>query len=826
MTISNRVIKRGQRLKSHRGNVNEFSDGHLRGWVLKVDVPTEAVAVGLFVSGRFIAGASANLHRGDLESAGIGDGRCGFAIPVSDRELDLIATSGGIASVRVLDNLQLEVGSYDFRTGSLSPTDPRLPKIRNMLFGEIAHILYLLSTLPDETKAAREPQDPRYNRLFVSAGGNSGFLAEGTQRGASLSGISNYLEFSRRRHKQEQAFDPENDPDDAAHFLSWYLSVYGAQRKGVRIPLSRSELDYLNTPVLIGGQKYRLTRAMLAYLFSASDAPTNIDLNNETSFADVVYRWCWYASRNIGAEDCLVPEYYINLMKSVPIQFKGADFPLSLFMERYFDDGEKLHFLDVKSEKDRFLFTLVLLIIALRRPDVLRFIPEESLRMALSVEQGGESPFGQIVSLLSSVQESGPIDYDTYARLVRLQGYDLYSHRFLSLTKDGHRLEAAALPRPGNRRKVDVQLIGPFSKASGLGQATRLSAEALSRTGLTTNFVDFGMDNPAPEGFSRVGQLADYKRAKVNLIHLNAESIPLALAYQPDVFSDAYNIGYFFWELNTPASCHFLALELLDEVWVSSDYGVEIYEPACNLPVTKVGMCFEDLPDIDRDESRRFVERRFRLDRNNFVFLAAFDSFSFIQRKNPLGVLNAFLQAFQGVEDVRLVIKTQNRTKVLDPFQQRIWNRVDAIVASDPRIILMNETLDYGHLLQLKQGCDCYVSLHRSEGWGFGMIEAMNLKVPVICTGYSGNMEFCNAETAWLVDFEEVPLERDDYIFVRPGQKWAKPDITSAAQQMLSVYTDPAARKKKVGMAHRIVTENFSAEAISKRYSKRLRQII
>lgn len=825
MSTSKRIIKRGQRLKSYRGNIDEFSDGHLRGWVSKVDAPTEAVAVGLFVSNGFIAGASANLHRGDLESAGIGDGRCGFAIPVSDKELDLITRSGGIASVRVLDNLQLEVGSYDFRPGSLSLADSRLPKIRNMLFGEIAQILYLLSTLPDETKAAREPQDPRYNRLFASAGGNGG-LAEGARRGAGLAGISNYLEFTRRRYKQEQSFDPENDPDDAAHFLSWYLSVYGAQRKGVRIPLSRSELDYLNTPVLIGGQKYRLTWATLSYLFSASDAPSNIDLNNEVSFADIVYRWCWYASRNIHAEDCLVPDYYINSMKAVSVRFSGTNYPLSVFMERHFNEEVKYHFLDVKSERDRLLFTLVLMIAALRRPDILRFIPDDSLHRALSVEQGGNSPFGEIISLLSSARESVPIDYELYARIIRLQGYDLYSNRFLSLTKDGHRLDAAALPKPGNRRKVDVQLIGPFSKASGLGQATRLSAEALLKTGLTTNFVDFGMDNPAPEGFSRVGQLADYKRAKVNLIHLNAESIPLALAYQPDVFSDAYNIGYFFWELNTPASCHFLALELLDEVWVSSGYGVEIYEPACNLPVTKVGMCFEDLPDIDREESRRFVERRFRLNRSNFVFLAAFDSFSFIQRKNPLGVLNAFLQAFQGVEDVRLVIKTQNRTKVLDPFQQRIWNRVDAIIASDPRIILMNETLDYDRLLQLKQGCDCYVSLHRSEGWGFGMIEAMNLKVPVICTGYSGNMEFCNAETAWLVDFEEVPLERDDYIFVRPGQKWAKPDIASAAQQMLSVYTDPTARKKKVGMAHRIVTKNFSAEAISKRYSKRLRQII
>ena len=105
----------------------------------------------------------------------------------------------------------------------------------------------------------------------------------------------------------------------------------------------------------------------------------------------------------------------------------------------------------------------------------------------------------------------------------------------------------------------------------------------------------------------------------------------------------------------------------------------------------------------------------------------AFDSFSFVQRKNPLGVLQAFMAAFAADTQVRLVIKTQNRARVHDPVQSRIWDAVDKAVAADARIVVIDETLPYADLLSLKAGSDCSLSLHKSEGWGFGMIEAWRL---------------------------------------------------------------------------------------------------
>jgi glycosyltransferase involved in cell wall biosynthesis len=268
-------------------------------------------------------------------------------------------------------------------------------------------------------------------------------------------------------------------------------------------------------------------------------------------------------------------------------------------------------------------------------------------------------------------------------------------------------------------------------------------------------------------------------------------------------------------------------MELLDEIWVSTEYGVSIYKAdAKGKPVVNVGMCYEDVEAIDRADARRFVNRRMMFDDSHHVCLVAFDSFSFVQRKNPVSVLQAFQKAFEGVENARLIVKTQNRDSVFDPVQVQLWDRVEAIISADPRIVVLNETLSYRDLLRLKAGSDCYISLHKSEGWGFGMIEAMNLRVPVVCTAYSGNMDFCSDETVWLVDYDETLLRPGDYIFVRKGSVWAEPRVDSAARQLRAVYDDPARARARAEAAYAAIRRDFSVGAIARRYGDRLRQIL
>ena len=324
---------------------------------------------------------------------------------------------------------------------------------------------------------------------------------------------------------------------------------------------------------------------------------------------------------------------------------------------------------------------------------------------------------------------------------------------------------------------------------------------------MTPTALTFDLDNPAPVGFASDQSFAPYEnRRAINLIHLNAESVPLAFAFrQREIFASSYNIAYFFWELNMIPKCHRLALELVDEIWVSSDYNREIYARFTDKPVINVGMAVEPLPQataLDRDA--------LGLEADAFVFLTTFDSFSFIERKNPFGVLDAFKTAFpRGDERVQLVLKTQNRGRVYDPYQMNLWKRIDRAVSADPRILVINETYSYKDLLGLKLACDCYVSLHRSEGWGFGMIEAMQLGRPVIATAYSGNMEFCTDETAYLVGYDLVGVRENEYIYVPRGSQWAEPSTDEAVMYMRQAFADPGAAARKGASGKAFVGDHF-----------------
>jgi glycosyltransferase involved in cell wall biosynthesis len=839
------------RLRQFRGNIDGFVDGTLIGWVAPYDATLGPVKVGVFSSQGLITQGTANIFRSDLLNAGIGLGQNGFSIPLDAIMLRAIRDNGGELRLRTLSDPAFTVGrinlSGDGRKPIKSnPDSNTLPSggLQEHLFGAIQQLQGLLKTIAATPIAAGKPAMARHDALFTTVDYINGGTLPGLMNG--------YTEYLYYRDKLENRYDVHGDLVESEHMLHWFLSHYSTLRGGLRVPISKEVLDYLNAPVILPGERVNLTRATWVFL---KDVPLHVqamDFNNPEWIITALYWWSIDRAEALHIEDCLVPQSYIDLLSSIPDTWADQPFAPSQFMTRIHGQTPALASLDLSKQDDRSRLAMCLMLMAVQRPDYLRYIPAQDVELLLATDTSDLSQFARFYREMAlgvpkpnpkpSVKstETAPTDAAPlepaivtradYAAVLRLKGFDLDSRAFLTFTAEGNRVEVAALP-PVVGEVVDLQVIGPFEKASGLGQATRLSASVIAQIGadpslITVNSVNFGLDNPAPEGFSTVGELSGYKRAKINLIHLNAESIPLAYAYQPDVFSGAYNIGYFFWELSTPAACHYLGMEMLDEIWVSTEYGVQIYQPEFKGPVSNVGMCYEELPEINRTTARDYVQGLFGFDAEKFVFLVVFDSFSFVQRKNPLGVLKAFAAAFEGNKDVRLVIKTQNRRKVADPVQIDIWTQVDAMVKADKRIVVLNETLSYDDLLLLKKGCDAYVSLHKSEGWGFGMIEAMGLGIPVVCTAYSGNMDFCSEETAWLVGYQEVELAPDDYIFVRKGQKWAEPDVGDAAQQMQAVYANPVARTAKAAAGLAFVRQNFSAKAIAKRYETRLRDIL
>lgn len=836
-----RRIWYGLRRRRNQGPFRGYLDGLtpagvLRGWVIDGRTGKGRVPVALFAGREMVELGYANGPREDVRSATGGEGECGFHFHLTETVWQKIIAADGHVSVRTNGVESHEIGAMVL---AVDRSDPGLARnhfaaCRLALAEELALLQRLLDATPEPAGLLPSLAPGAFERHAMM------FSTGPVIPDVPVSGHPAYLDYVRYRYRMDDSYAVEPGLESSERYLYWYLTAYRSLERR-RVPLSRAVIDHLNETVVMAGQVFSLSRIMWWRMAGRPDMMGRVNLNDRDSYLQTLFWWAHQDCPHMYFEDCLVPDRFADLLRGVHPSRRLDAWPLSYFTERYFLDSPRFHFLDQGSAQGRKMLVLAMLVAAVKRPHLLRHIPRESIDRLLAPDEGGLSDLARFVQAMQSEPmgteaDASPAETDhdpsltraRYAAVLRGQGFDLGSYSFMFRDADGNRFEAAAMPVPDpDGPLVDVQLIGPLAKASGLGQATRLSAAVLRETGLSMRGVDFDLDNPAPEGFSSDSLIEDYGRARINIIHLNAESTPLAFAYQPDVFTGAYNIGYFFWELDKPAYCHYLGMELLDEIWVSTDYGLQIYQAdARGKPVVNVGMCYEDTVGITRADARAFVNRRFRLDDSHYVCLVAFDSFSFVQRKNPVAVLQAFQQAFRDVPQARLVVKTQNRDSVFDPVQVHLWDRVEAITATDPRIMVMNETLGYNDLLRLKAGSDCYVSLHKSEGWGFGMIEAMNLKVPVVCTAYSGNMDFCSPDTAWLVDYDETPLRQGDYIFVRKGSVWAEPRVADAARQLRAAYDDPAARAAKADAAHATIREQFSVQAIAQRYGDRLRSIL
>ena len=198
------------------------------------------------------------------------------------------------------------------------------------------------------------------------------------------------------------------------------------------------------------------------------------------------------------------------------------------------------------------------------------------------------------------------------------------------------------------------------------------------------------------------------------------------------------------------------------------------------------------------------------------VFLAMCDVLSVPERKNPLGAAEAFRRAFPGDEKTRLVLKISNLE-----HQPVIQSRLQELVLVDPRISLIDGYLDRQELWSLMASVDCYVSLHRSEGFGLGLAEAMACGRPVIATGWSGNMDFTQPDNTLLVDYKLVPLERDLGPY-RQGQVWAEPDLDAAADCMRRIAASAVLRQRLGARGKWTVSHELSPTALAPLMRKRI----
>jgi glycosyltransferase involved in cell wall biosynthesis len=271
-------------------------------------------------------------------------------------------------------------------------------------------------------------------------------------------------------------------------------------------------------------------------------------------------------------------------------------------------------------------------------------------------------------------------------------------------------------------------------------------------------------------------------------------------------------IACWVWELeDIPAEWTALA-PLIDEIWVPTKFVADAFRRRMPNPVREV------MPPLRIGESKRVGKSQFSISPENYVFLFMFDMCSEMLRKNPLAVIRAFRCAFPDERDVSLIIKVSRGNydpAGLNELQQ---------AATGGGILLIDRVLPHAEVLGLVEMCDCFVSLHRAEGLGLCLAEAMALGKPVIATNYSGNLAFMHPGNSLLVDYTMKEIVEDNPVYAK-GYCWADPSIEHAASHMRWCYEHRAEGAALGAIARAETGKQLSLEASGQRILELLRKI-
>jgi glycosyltransferase involved in cell wall biosynthesis len=371
--------------------------------------------------------------------------------------------------------------------------------------------------------------------------------------------------------------------------------------------------------------------------------------------------------------------------------------------------------------------------------------------------------------------------------------------------------EAFILPRATGPEGVSV--IGWATAPTGVGEACRGTLAALDSAGIPCALwtLDGRADGAPGAADETSSQGLPYEPL---LFHVNADMMGTVQSRMPGpLVLGRHRIGYWFWELSHFPLCLAPAFEHVDEVWAPTRFCQEAYQAISPVEVRWMPPCVQPTEAVPADRAALGAKP------DEFLFLFCFDVLSVPERKNPFGLLAAFAQVARGGgRPVRLLLKV-NHAEAQPEYVAELRRRAQGLPVTVRVGTLRREALN-----GLTAACDAYVSLHRSEGLGLPLIEAMYLGKPVIATGYGGVTDFLDDDTGFVVRHRLTTLEKSEGPYPA-GAVWAEPDVDHAAALMRALANAPESAAARIEAAQRRVRELYAPEAAGERLRRELTRI-
>ncbi len=367
-------------------------------------------------------------------------------------------------------------------------------------------------------------------------------------------------------------------------------------------------------------------------------------------------------------------------------------------------------------------------------------------------------------------------------------------------------------------KELKVCLWGHPYAPIGRGEDVRCSHRALRSVAVKAMVGDiYQLITPNIDEMSEFSAFCLTESADINIFHINGDEVEQAMAHLSYTRPwSGYNIIYPTWELSHYPREWATQLDRFDEIWAPSLFISDTLNAACKKPVFHMPLACE--PVLNSFLSRRY----FGIPEAAYCFLFFFDMRSYVNRKNPRGVINAFksLLAKKPYAKTVLILKVHGSEQVPEFFEQMQGELEDII----DHMVFLNEVMCDNEVKNLVRCCDCFVSLHRAEGYGRGVAEAMCLGKPVIATGYSGNMDFMNSDVSYCLDYKLIPVRNGEYPHFE-DQVWADPDVEQAAKYMLELIENPEVGRQIGKNAKLHMATNFSYRQIGMIYRNRIDEI-